>query len=267
MPNVTNPSNGPVMGRAIIDGTSYSGADIRVVVHLYNDTSSQLAQIQQIQQSLAVPGLSAANIGALQTQLAALQKAAPPTLKTLAELQTLSVSTYREVYPVRTLSSVNPTGFTFGPRTIAGSMVFAVFDQNVLFDLLQVNQNDLNAVSVVAATMIDQLPPLDITISFANELGQLSTMAIYGVKFVSEGQTMSIQDLFIESTVQWIALDISPMQKVGHIQTQGQVSPPSYSQVFAGSSASQLLSTGPATQFDAENNPFAAAVQRSDPFE
>jgi hypothetical protein len=64
--------------------------------------------------------------------------------------------------------------------------------------------------------LMDQIPPLDISISFANEYGNLSWMAILGVEFVNEGMVMSIEDLFLEGTSQYIARDFDPIRSVAN---------------------------------------------------
>jgi len=134
--------------------------------------------------------------------------------KTLAELQTISISTYREKSPVKAFGRSNPQGWVRGQRTIAGSMIFTVFDRNVLFQLLDFDPSDFDGDNKFKAAILDQLPPLDITIQFANEYGSLSRMTIYGVEFVSEGQTMSIEDILLENVVQYIARDVDPMTPV-----------------------------------------------------
>jgi hypothetical protein len=134
--------------------------------------------------------------------------------KVLAELQTISVSTFREKSPVRSFGKSNPSGWVRGQRTIAGSMIFTVFDRNILFELLDFDPSDFDGDNRFAAAILDQLPPIDITITFANEYGSLSRMTIYGVEFVSEGKTMSIENLFLESEVQYIARDVDPMTPV-----------------------------------------------------
>ena len=134
--------------------------------------------------------------------------------KTLAELQTISISTYRDKSPVRSLGRSNVKGYTRGQRTVAGSMIFTVFDRNVLFGLLDFDPSDFDADNKFRAAILDQLPPIDITIQFANEYGSLSRMTIYGVEFVSEGQSMSIEDLLLENVVQWVARDIDPMTPI-----------------------------------------------------
>ena len=61
----------------------------------------------------------------------------------------------------------------------------------------------------------DQLPPIDLTIVFANEYGSISRMGIYGVEFVNSGMVMSIEDLLTEETVNFVARDIDIMTSVG----------------------------------------------------
>ena len=132
--------------------------------------------------------------------------------KVLAELQTISISTHREKNPVRAFSFVSPKGFVRGARTLAGTMIFTVFDRNVLFELLDITEFDGD--HAARSSMKDQLPPLDATISFANELGALSRMTIYGLEFVSEGQSMSIEDIILEDVCHFVCRDIDPLTPV-----------------------------------------------------
>ena len=134
--------------------------------------------------------------------------------KVLAELQTISISSYREKVAARSLGTTQVKGYTRGPRTVAGSMIFTVFDRNVLFGLLDADASDFSADDQFSAAILDQLPPMDISISFANEYGSLSRMTLYGVEFVSEGHTMSIEDLLLEDVVQYVARDVDPMTPV-----------------------------------------------------
>lgn len=134
--------------------------------------------------------------------------------KTLAEIQTLSVSTYREKAPVRGFGAARVKGYVRGTRSVAGTMIFTVFDRNVFLNLLDIDPTDFDADDKFTAAIMDQMPPIDISILFANEYGSLSRMTLYGVEFVSEGQTMSIEDLLLEQQVQFIARDIDPMTPV-----------------------------------------------------
>ncbi len=128
---------------------------------------------------------------------------------TLGSLQTLSVSTHQDKRPVRVIGSVNALDYTMGQRTIAGSLVFAVFDQHFATEMF----NDLEKITGKTFFLPDELPALDLTITFANEYGRTSRMAIYGVRIINEGQVMSINDLYTENTYQFVANAMEPLRK------------------------------------------------------
>lgn len=127
----------------------------------------------------------------------------------LGSLQTLSISTHQDKRPVRAIGNMNAIDYTMGQRTIAGSMVFAVFDRHfasAIFD-------DLKEIKGSSIILADELPPLDITITFANEYGRTSRMAVYGVRLINEGQVMSINDVYTENTYQFVANALEPLNK------------------------------------------------------
>lgn len=139
--------------------------------------------------------------------------------KVLAEVSTLSYSIYREKYPVRPLGTVYPRTYTRGPRTISGSMVFATFDRHIFHEFFEAASYRSTGVGDIdrfryTSFITDQLPPLDVSIVFANEYGNFSWMGIFGVEFQSEGMTMSIEDLFMEGVAQWVARDIDLIRHV-----------------------------------------------------
>lgn len=268
-------------GKVVLDGTSYSGADIKVVLHIYGDKAidAKATEVERDINLLSIANVEsnpnktppslvlsqqeiAANIRiieALRVELDFLRSGqATFVTKTLAELQTISVSTYREKYPVRSLATTYPKGFTRGPRTIAGSMVFTVFDKNILYEILAADPTEFDTNNVFTSGLIDQLPPFDITILFANELGQRSRMALYGVEFVSEGQTMSINDIFIENTIQYVARDVDPMTRTQDNRNKV---------LTAGSKlASDLRKEGHAKDYITASDPFDRFKNRNDPF-
>ena len=125
---------------------------------------------------------------------------------TLGSIQTLSISTHQDKRPVRSLGVINAKDYVMGPRTIAGSMVFAVFNRHFATEIMK----DLKATDQ-EVILPDEIPALDITINFANEYGRMSRMAIYGVKIINEGQVMSINDLYTENTYQFVALGLEPL--------------------------------------------------------
>lgn len=251
-------SNNNAIGSAfILNGLSFSGCDIKAVIHVYDSigkpnsilntrigelkadiqatTTKQTAILNEIN-SLKVAGEKENHlqIETLKAKDAALEIALQGlgaelsryesisardsdsqkmVTKTLAEIQTLTVSTSREKVPVRALGHVYPKGFTRGPRMIAGSMIFTVFNKHVLYSMLQSANGEVDFGGASTA-LLDQLPPFDITIAFANEYGAISRMAILGCEFVNEGQTMSIEDIFLENVTQFVARDVDPMRSV-----------------------------------------------------
>ena len=110
---------------------------------------------------------------------------------TLGSLQTLSVQTHREKFAVRALGHSYVKGYTRGPRTIAGSMIFTLFDEHPLKKLMfaMCSSEGIWNDPEISTLIPDQLPPIDLTIVFANEYGALSRMTIYGVEFVNDGAT------------------------------------------------------------------------------
>jgi hypothetical protein len=136
--------------------------------------------------------------------------------KVLAELQTISWSIFREKSPVRCLGSVYPRSMVRGPRTIAGTMVFTLFDKSALHDLLSLGLNPYSTGQIAkdhdyyrdTTMLIDQLPPIDLTIIASNEYGQTSYMNLWGVDFHNDGGTFSIEDMFTETVIQYTARDV-----------------------------------------------------------
>ena len=140
---------------------------------------------------------------------------------TLGKLQTLSYSIYQQKQPVRVLGNMNAKDYVYGQRTIAGSLVFAVFNRHWLVDIYDqlVDKGMMKNWHYIA----DELPPFNITVSFANEYGYDSKMALYGVRLMTEGQVMSINDIYIENTYQFVAMDIEYMDALNAWQTTDKI--------------------------------------------
>lgn len=105
-------------------------------------------------------------------------------------------------------------------NTIAGTMVFTIFHKHALHELLEKNFKHYSTGTSdydrqkYTSMLADQLPPLDISLVFANEYGAVSNMGIYGVEFNQEGGTFSVEDIFSESVIQYTARDLDPMKAV-----------------------------------------------------
>lgn len=127
----------------------------------------------------------------------------------LGNVSTFSYSIFREKSPVRTLGRSHAKGYTAGPRTIAGSMVFVVFDKNPLYKILETLDYQSGAPNDRFSTPVpDQIPPIDLTLWFSNEYGHKSILRLYAVEFMQEGQTHSVNDLYTENVMQYVARDI-----------------------------------------------------------
>lgn len=126
----------------------------------------------------------------------------------VGSVQTISYSVHNEKMPVRVLGNMNPKGYVFGNRTIAGTIIFTVFDRHWTHKLLG---EYLENIKSDAHVLTDEMPPINITIAMANEYGSKSRLALYGVTFVNEGQVMSINDMYTENTYQFYAMDIDYM--------------------------------------------------------
>jgi hypothetical protein len=142
-----------------------------------------------------------------------------PTSKTLGEITSFSWSVYREKDPFRPLGSVYPRLYTRGPRTIGGTMVFTIFHEHVFHELMNVGLGyyDLAGAGdfdqhMYTTMLADQIRPLDISLIFANEYGAISHMGFWGIEFFQEGGTFSIEDIYSENVLQYVARDFDPMR-------------------------------------------------------
>ena len=129
----------------------------------------------------------------------------------LGELQTISYSVHRENSPVRTLGHVNPRGFVKGARTIAGSLIFTVFNEYAFYRIKKFREALLEK---NYAPLADMLPPFDVVLTFFNEYALAAKMKIYGITIVDEGQTMSVDDLITEQTYTYMARGIQPLMQL-----------------------------------------------------
>lgn len=206
-----------------IDNFTYSGADITVYASIPG-VVGEVPVIPQVEPSTTFSSLSidgkeenpftVDNSGTNKT-IDGINKsyADRANLIPLGSLQTISYSIYRDKEQVKALGQVTPRGYTRGFITIAGTMIFTVFYQGVLAEVFSM----LNGADSIHR--VDQLPPIDLLIHFANESGNQSKLAIYGVEFMNEGQVMSIQDLMTENSVNYVARHITRMKSTDQLTT------------------------------------------------
>jgi hypothetical protein len=131
---------------------------------------------------------------------------------TLGNVQTISISTFREKEPVRVLGKSYVKSYTAGPRTIAGTITFTLFNRDPLWDILRYLKEETKTHSDrYHSPLGDQMPPIDIILWFSNEYGRKSLQTLYGVEFTQEGQVHSVNDIYSEKTIQYVARDMDIM--------------------------------------------------------
>ena len=136
-------------------------------------------------------------------------------LNTLGMVHTISYSSYREKFAVRTLGKVQAKGYTAGPRTVAGTMVFNVVQEHELMKLA--GSIEESEASHPRALLLDQLDPFNLMLVFSNEYGSYSIMILFDVTIQSEGQSMSVEEIITKNTMNFYATDIVPLTPIGNM--------------------------------------------------
>lgn len=168
----------------------------------------------------------------LQNRIADLQKKISEKEKELAQLRaanlwelgsihTISYSSFREKFAVRSLGMVAAKGYTHGPRTIAGTMVFNVMQAHELYKLAtpisaKESGQEIKGTKHPAAAMLDQIDPFNLILMFANEFGVYSSLHLFDVTISTEGQSMSVDELITQNTMNFYALEMLPMLPIGN---------------------------------------------------
>lgn len=175
----------------------------------------------------------------------------------IGSLSGITWSVTREKAPIYTMGSANPRSFSRGKRGIAGSLIFTMFDRPSLYDMLLKHATDgtvnyftrssnvlpgFDTSSTITHSGIvapdsqllevrsafpyyaDQIPPFDVSLTFANEYGQAAVRSIYGVEILNEGSGASMDDIVIEETMTFIARELGPMYAT-NVQTVSSPTP------------------------------------------
>ena len=132
---------------------------------------------------------------------------------TMGSLQTITYSVYDRMEPIHSLGNVNAKDYVHTHRYIAGSMIFAVFDQHWAKEFIEKYCKSAG-IAESEKILTDEIPPMNITISMGNEYGSSSRTALYGVRLFNEGMTMSVNDIYTEHTYQFVALNIDYLENV-----------------------------------------------------
>ena len=126
------------------------------------------------------------------------------------EVATISYSYYRDRFPVRACGSVQPKGYTAGPRTVAGSLVFKLLDYSAINKFIK---SLYKTIDDDLSLMPDELPPFSIDITFANEYGTTTKQSIIGCQITEGNQIITIEQLTISEQFSFVAQDIKQIDK------------------------------------------------------
>lgn len=174
---------------------SYSGTDIQCF--FFGDNIS--SNIQDIDSS---QNLTEAEKRTLKSRT---QNTKRGSILPFAELQTLTISSTRSFGPVRRLGEYEPQGYKGGARTIAGSMIFAVMNEDVFAAYMKGTIPGAQNNEWSSPSHADEIPEFNILIQGANEYGSVASALLIGVRLTNFGTTFSVDDMFTESTYSYLA--------------------------------------------------------------
>lgn len=123
----------------------------------------------------------------------------------LEGLNFLSWSKHRDKYPVVGHGKSRVRGFVYGPRTVAGSIGFSMMGRSAFANLI-VQYNAWRGADTSSVHVdTDDLPPLDIHVSFVTPQGNFASMFLRAVVFLDESLNLSVRDSNLTEVYSWMA--------------------------------------------------------------
>lgn len=135
----------------------------------------------------------------------------------MGTISTVTYSLYRQMSQVRTLGRITPRGYARGGRTYAGTLIFTVLRESFVEEI----RRRISSIKAHKTISPDELPPMDLIISMGNEFGQSAALIIYGMRFIDESMTLSIEDIFTENVMTFMAENVRHMKDAKNISFQG----------------------------------------------
>ncbi len=206
-----NPAQQPNLnpGNGLYHEASYTGSNLKVMIEVANDGTN----------TINPTGLSATtnsnNVAQQGTSKPARQA------KQLVELTTITVSVHRVKSPAVACGYINAKGWARGRRTIAGTLVMTKFTTDVLYSFLNSGAFTSDLSKDTTYMKVDQLPPFNLTLLFADEYGNSSSQRLLGVELVTSGDVYSIQDMLSEQTISYVAADFTPLMPLNKSSLYG----------------------------------------------
>ena len=142
--------------------------------------------------------------------------------RVLTNLQTISISTHSEVYPVRRLGERSPHGYARGIRTIAGTMIFLLRGNDpFLREVINSSETvEAHGAYEIRRCYIELIPKFDIIVKAVNEVVATNVdnkaihvgtqMYVSGIVLAETGVTLSTHDVYTELTYTYVAEFVRP---------------------------------------------------------
>ena len=206
-----NPAQQPNLnpGNGLYHEASYTGSNLKVMIEVANDGTN----------TTNPTGLSTATNSNNVSQQGISKPARQA--KQLVELTTITVSVHRVKSPAVACGYINAKGWARGRRTIAGTLVMTKFTTDVLYSFLNSGAFTSDLSKDTTYMKVDQLPPFNLTLLFADEYGNSSSQRLLGVELVTSGDVYSIQDMLSEQTVSYVAADFTPLMPLNKSSLYG----------------------------------------------
>jgi hypothetical protein len=206
-----NPAQQPNLnpGNGLYHEASYTGSNLKVMIEVANDGTN----------TTNPTGLSTTTNSNSVSQQATSKPARQA--KQLVELTTITVSVHRVKSPAVACGYINPKGWARGRRTIAGTLVMTKFTTDVLYAFLISGAFTYDLSKDTTYMKVDQLPPFNLTLLFADEYGNTSSQRLLGVELVTSGDVYSIQDMLSEQTISYVAADFTPLMPLNKSSLYG----------------------------------------------
>jgi len=206
-----NPAQQPNLnpGNGLYHEASYTGSNLKVMIEVANDGTN----------TTNPTGLSTTTNSNNVSQQGMSKPARQA--KQLVELTTITVSVHRVKSPAVACGYINAKGWARGRRTIAGTLVMTKFTTDVLYSFLNSGAFTSDLSKDTTYMKVDQLPPFNLTLLFADEYGNSSSQRLLGVELVTSGDVYSIQDMLSEQTVSYVAADFTPLMPLNKSSLYG----------------------------------------------
>lgn len=141
----------------------------------------------------------------------------------LQNLQTITFSTHSEMYPVRAFGSKSPRAYARGIRTVAGTMIFLLKENDPFINEIIVSPEVMvqNGPYEYKKCYIDNIPEFDLIVQASVEvpdralgfpISRGTQLFLQGVNLPESGGTMSIHDLYTEIMYTYVAGFIVPFK-------------------------------------------------------